>query len=502
MAAVTLVIAMAWVSFSVMQESLEGDSADSTSAAQANLGETRVPSSRDCADDDPCTLDFWHEFREKCVHTADPYCTKECTKDVDCAFAEGLAPCTLSSCVQGQCRYQPLAVDECATCEAGSDCEQSFCEPRDCRDGRCRKRKRDCSDDDRDTFDVCDEQGERCLNLLGDNLRPCSSVRDCPSDHPCQQFECNRGMCRVSAATADCGDPLLQPRNCDSGGSGRECVNPRGEQCIAGLCRDDFCQWREVANSPDCNHCNSDEECSRSFCNWGVCTGSVCTLETVPFCQDRNPATDDSCSEQHKACLHHFSSTPAPCAQPPEDDGDASTVDVCDTSSGETLHLGAGDGECQTSNLCFDSYTGPDGFCLGQAISCLHDNACPARCDPKVGCVYDDEQLCPCEQDSECDLGNPCARVLCIDAEAGREHGAGGACWGTLIDECVPCTGDADCVVDDWCILGQCAESGFCRYDVGVTCDDGDPQTTGFCHGQKDISCTFEVLSSGPGRGF
>jgi len=167
------------------------------------LAESRVPSSRDCADADPCTIDFWHEFREQCVHTADPYCTKECSADLDCAFADGLAPCTLTECVQGQCRYQPLALDECATCSDTSECPESFCEPRECTGGRCRKSKRDCSDDDPATWDTCDEAGQRCLHLLGDDLRRCNSAADCVTDHPCQQFECGDRMCRVSKESAD-----------------------------------------------------------------------------------------------------------------------------------------------------------------------------------------------------------------------------------------------------------------------------------------------------------
>ena len=500
-ACAVLLVAAGWFGQRLLQEQAEAPTA-ATPTLSIPEGESRVPSSRDCTDDDPCTIDFWHEFREQCVHTADPYCTRTCEAATDCEFADGLAPCILSDCIEGQCRYQPLAVDECATCQDVSECPESFCEPRECRGGRCRKGKRTCNDDDHDTWDICDEASKSCLHLLGDDLRSCESVRDCPTDHPCQEFQCLAGRCRVTEKTTNCGDPLRSPKTCDSSGMGEECVHPLGERCIAGLCTDDFCQWREVTNSPECSHCNSDEECGDSFCSWGVCTGSVCTLETVLFCQDRNPATADSCSEEHKACLHRFEKTPQPCSQPPTDDGDATTVDVCDTASGETLHLPAGEGECKTSNLCFHSYPGPEGYCLGAAIACLHDNACPARCDPKVGCVYDDQQLCPCKNDLECDLGNPCARVLCIDEEAGLEHGAGGACWGTLIDECVPCTDNTDCVVDEWCIVGECAESGYCRYDVGITCDDGNPKTTGFCHGQKDNSCTYEVLSSGPERGF
>ena len=85
-----------------------------------------------------------------------------------------------------------------------------------------------------------------------------------------------------------------------------------------------------------------------------------------------------------------------------------------------------------------------------------------------------------------------------MGVEEGEAQGVGGACWGTLIDGCVPCAQDGDCRVDDWCIEGTCSAEGYCDYRTLVTCDDGDPSTTGFCHGHKDETCSHEHLGRTP----
>lgn len=464
-------------------------------------GEDRVPTSRDCSDDDPCTIDFFHEVRGACVHTPDPYCSKSCRSNDDCSFPRDMAPCTIGTCTEGACSYLKLSVDECASCSTDEDCDDSFCQPRECRDGHCRSSERVCNDEQKDTWDLCDDDAGRCLHFLADGMRPCQVKDDCRSDHPCQEFTCNDGLCQVRPETRFCGDRLQLPQVCRMGGDNRECIQTGGDVCIAGPCEEGFCSWREVPNSPRCQHCNDDEECEGSFCQWPVCTGTVCVVESVPFCQDRRPETQDLCSEEQKSCLHRWTETPPVCATPAEDDLDSATVDVCDTNSGESLHLpglsAAGGPEqdaCATSNRCYYSYTGPEGYCLGHKLNCRHDNACGASCKPDVGCVFDDAELCPCQNDAECDLGSPCARVVCMGREDGLARGSGGACWGTLIDDCVPCQSNSDCVVDRWCILGECSADGWCRYNDGITCDDGDPQTMGFCHGHKDDSCTYEAL--------
>jgi len=474
----------------------DADAAPAGTTASA-FGEDRVPTSRDCSDEDPCTIDFFHEVRGTCVHTPDPYCSKNCRSDEDCSFADDMAPCTIGTCTEGACSYLKLALDECAPCSDTGECEDTFCEPRECRDGFCRSSERDCSDNRKDTWDLCEDDAGRCLHFLADGMRPCQVEEDCRSDHPCQDFTCSDGLCQVRPETRFCGDRLQLPQACRVGGDNRECIQTGGDVCIAGPCEEGFCNWREVPNSPRCQHCNDDEECSGSFCQWPVCTGTVCVVESVPFCQDREPETVDLCSEEQKSCLHRWTATPSPCEEPAEDDGDPATIDVCDTETGDALHLPrqAEEGDvCATSNRCYYTYEGPGGYCLGHKLNCRHDNACGASCDPETGCVYDDDELCPCQTDAECDLGSPCARVVCMGKEEGIARGSGGACWGTLIDNCVPCQSHSDCVVDRWCILGECSDEGWCRYSDGITCDDGDPQTMGFCHGHKDNSCTYEAL--------
>lgn len=451
--------------------------------------ETRLPTTRECADDDPCTIDFWHEHQERCVHAADPYCTKVCSLDEDCAFDDDIAPCMQATCEEGQCRYVELAAADCATCAVDEDCEQDFCTPSTCVAGHCRTSPRDCDDGDPTTWDRCDPDRGACAHLLADAVRDCTDDADCATDHPCEQLMCDDGVCTVTQETAGCGSALDRVAQCDAN---RDCIDPTRPVCVAGPCDDGFCAWREVDNSPDCAPCDGDHQCEGSFCQWPVCTGTVCVVEEVPFCQDRNPHTDDVCSEELETCLHPWTRTPPACSTPPVDDGDPTTVDLCLPETGETVHLQAGDAPCSTPNRCYHGYEGPDGWCLGEAVRCLDDNACPASCDPDVGCVIEDDGICPCGSDADCDLGSPCARVICMGEADGREKGFGGACWGTLVDDCVPCEADADCRVDDWCIGGTCAANGYCDYETLRTCDDGDPSTVGFCHGHKDDWCTFE----------
>ena len=293
-------------------------------------------------------------------------------------------------------------------------------------------------------------------------------------------------QCRLTKESESCGDPRLLPRRCQNN---RDCIQKRGDECIAGPCEDGFCKWRKVSNS-NCKACTGDHDCQEdaSFCGWPICTGTVCTVETVPFCVDENPLTIDSCSNEMQACLHRYETPPPKCKKAPESDANPDTIDVCDTESGKTVHLSAGQGACKTSNRCWYTYKGEAGHCLGHAIQCMHDDACEARCDPEQGCVLDSAKDCHCTSDADCDLGSPCARVFCIDP------GKNGACWGTFINDCVACKIDSDCQMDNWCVFGSCSDAGYCRYMDGVTCDDKNPNTFGFCHGQRDKPCTYEAI--------
>ena len=437
-----------------------------------------------CDDGDPCTVDLLHPRRGQCVHMPDALCTKPCERAEDCAFAEGLAPCLQFTCAAGACRYMRIAADECVRCGPDAPCQGTFCDPRACRQGFCRHAPRSCDDGDPATWDRCDDTREACTHLLADGVRACQTDAECRTDHPCQRLTCQDTRCRLTRETAQCGDPRGRPRTCRGN---LDCIHREGGVCYAGPCRNGFCALRDVPNSPDCAPCTGDQDCRGTFCEWPMCTGTVCTVESVPFCADMDPDTRDICSNELRGCIHEHVRTPAVCQSPPADDGDPGTVDACDATTGETRHLPAAPGRCATTDRCVHVYTGPDGFCLAHPVVCKHDDACPAYCDPARGCVLDENRDCHCQTDADCDLGSPCARVFCMAED-------GGACWGTFLDDCIPCRSDADCRVDDWCILGRCNSAGYCDYQDGFTCDDGDPETFGFCHGQRDDPCTHEDI--------
>ncbi|MEC8025022.1 MAG: hypothetical protein VX223_13920 [Myxococcota bacterium] len=454
---------------------------DVAQKTEPNVG---VVENNPCDDGDPCTVDRWLRFERKCVHAPDALCTgKSCTTNEDCTFAEGLAPCMSSVCHEGECRYMKIARDECIRCDAETPCEGSFCDPRACIDGYCRHAPRNCDDANPNTRDRCDESEAACKHDLADDTIRCVSDSECTTDHPCQTLRCVSGRCLVTAATKHCDTPILLPKRCNRN---TDCIHVEDDVCYAGPCIDGFCEMRRVEHS-QCQPCTGDHDCKGTFCQWPICTGTVCVVEEVPFCQDDNPHTVDSCSEERMGCLHRWTTTPSECRRENEDDGDPATVDACHTETGVTVHLPKGpDGPCATSNRCWTTYSDSDGRCLATPLHCHHDDACPAECNPDRGCILDPNRDCHCETHDDCDLGTPCARVFCLQED-------GGACWGTFIDGCVPCTSDSDCRVDNWCVFGAC-QDGYCYYEDGKTCDDGDPETFGFCHGQRDDPCTYERI--------
>ncbi|MFT7625456.1 MAG: hypothetical protein ACI9WU_004647, partial [Myxococcota bacterium] len=393
----------------------------------------KAPGPNPCADDDPCTLDRMNRTSGKCIHIPDALCIgKSCETAADCAFDPALGgPCIEAQCHEKQCRFMRIARDECTACSTQQPCVGTYCDPRACRGGFCRHAPRSCDDGDPNTFDRCDQAA---------------------------------GACRHHREPPVAGRPFRCKKNTD-------CVAKENDKCFAGPCEAGFCRYREVANS-NCAPCTGDHDCQElaTFCNWPICTGTVCVWEQVPFCLDDNAQTLDSCSEDLKGCLHRYQSPPAKCGTAAPDDGDAATVDACHPETGAPVHLPRGASRCSSTNKCWDVYEGPKGICLAVELHCFHDDACPALCNPASGCVLEEDRDCHCKTDQDCDLGNPCARVFCLEED-------GGACWGTFIDDCIPCKSDGDCRVDDWCVLGACSEQGFCTYRDGYTCDDGDPKT-------------------------
>jgi hypothetical protein len=460
-----------------------------------------------CDDGDPCTDDACHPTLGVCIHHPNIYCSKACSTDLDCEFQGGDAACIAKQCVKGQCRYQGLAKDECLPCDRTEACPQSFCDPRECQNGFCRRVTRDCDDQDPTTLDRCAVGSDQCEHWLSNGVRSCEVDADCGTDHPCELFECKAadqdsatGVCHRSESTAGCAAPLEVVRSCEKNA---ECIQAGGDVCVAGTCQDGFCGFLEYPYSDDCESCQhggpDDTDCEGTFCKWSVCSGTVCTRDPVPFCTDLDPLTTDLCSDAVQACLHEYAATPSACVGSLQSDDDPTTLDACDPLTGTTVHLPVGEGECMTADRCIHTYLTSDGTCLAQPILCDDfDPSTDETCDPSQGCIFQSSEAY-CETDADCDDGNPCTMMVCLnrfgDQHMDQQTGVSQVgCWGIFVDDCLPCTEDADCVGDDWCIQGTCTVDGLCNFELQRTCDDGDPCTADFCHGWVNDTCTYHSI--------
>ena len=224
-------------------------------------------------------------------------------------------------------------------CDADTPCDGTFCDPRDCRDGFCRHAPRVCDDNDPNTRDRCDDATSSCRHDLADGVKSCNSDSDCLTDHPCQKLRCADGVCRVDSDTRHCTLPPGVPVRCEQN---TDCIHVQNDQCFAGPCQDGFCEMRRVENS-QCKPCTGDHDCQGTFCQWPICTGTVCVVEEVPFCQDDNPHTVDTCSEERLGCVHTWATMPSVGTGVAEDDGDPTTMDACHTETGDTVHLPMGE---------------------------------------------------------------------------------------------------------------------------------------------------------------
>jgi hypothetical protein len=157
--------------------------------------------------------------------------------------------------------------------------------------------------------------------------------------------------------------------------------------------------------------------------------------------------------------------------------GGRSTVGVCWAELDEEQYPNL----CEDYDLCTVNTCMPDGTCLAEPWS-------------------DDCRICG--TDSDCDDRNACTLDECVDN--------GFRCTHTPVEACNPCNVHTDCPAGDGCDLYQCVDGvceqifrdaefaedgGFCLplgCDVieGLLCDDGDPNTFGFCL-QGSGDCAF-----------
>ncbi len=140
-----------------------------------------------CDDDDPCTVDSC--VRGQCIN-----------EPIDCNDNDA---CTNDACVAGECVNDPISCDD-----------QDECTGDYCIDGECFNDPMNCDDQDDCTTDECVD-GE-CVN---------TSI-DCDDEDDCTIDECEAGQCSNTPIDCDDNDECTDDRCVDG-----ECINEDNGEC-------------------------------------------------------------------------------------------------------------------------------------------------------------------------------------------------------------------------------------------------------------------------------
>ena len=348
--------------------------------------------------------------------------------------------------------------------------------PAVCDDASACDDKRSCTADD------CSMPGRVCSWLLlpGNCLIGgiCYANGDVNPGNACE-------VCNTSKTTKDWSDA----------DDGKACED--GKTCtVDGACTAGACQGKPLM-------CGDDNACTGDVCVQGLgCTypallgseacddGDACTsgdsctegqcLGTAVNCNDNEPCTADACDGK-TGCSHTAltasDATPAPCSDDDActegdackagacvaggaancDDGNACTLDACDTLAGCAW--------LPTQNPC----------CTGLTNICDDGDPCTTDlCDPGSGSCATESNTAICNDGSACTTKDTCNQ---------------GACKGTTLkcDDGSPCTADA-CDPKKGCVFSPTGEGKPC--DDGDVCSKGDACTAGKCVGQGGCACT------------
>lgn len=258
------------------------------------------------------------------------------------------------------------------------------------------------------------------------------------------------------------------------------------------------------SNTPDASLCDNGRFCDgQELCN----ATSGCRPGTPPSCNDGVSCTVDACDGSLDECVHLADDdlcddgsfcnglewcdeqddcqddAPADC-----DDGIACTVDVCDDDQGRCQNTPV-DTRCNNGLYC-DGVERCDA-----AVGCV--SGTPPACADAVGCTVDvcDEALDRCAHtpdDRRCDDGRFCDGAERCDAALGCLAGTAPTC-----DDGVACTSDSCDSVTDRCEnaaddslcddgqfcngMEQCDAARGCRPGPVVDCDDGLACTLDSC---------------------
>ena len=454
----------------------------------------------DCLDGDPCTTDTC--TGGNCHYADVPDC---CNVDLDC---DDDSEFTIDTCVDNACEYSqaPIPCELDADCDDGDACTFDLCEDGTCEnnpraDPFCCNTADDCDDGDDTTVDLCVDNACTWTN--------CTSDIDCEDNNPCSEQGCQEGVCVYTfLETPECA--CVTDADCAGKGGvcsllqigptsvGTYCVNSAGPkmggvECTDGAeCHSGFCMGLTSGDDLCFQGCVSDTECTTGMSCSSITYGSGTPDELeVPACL---PAL--------ASCTGDGSCLDGEICQPTGDPDIPNTIiTVCAPPSGTgTMTAGqvcAVDTDCQ-SNFCVgvvgteqmicwsacasDADCAPGLLCYVNMLYFIFDQGTPDYLSDDTlystgGCMPDLGSYVPCVGDADCPVGEFC--------EPGNNQNAT-QLEPRCLDSWTPGNGPAgqDCSTDDQCLSGICIgpPSGFClglcKNDLGcfgaTTCQTFD----------------------------
>ena len=430
-----------------------------------------------CDDGDPCTYDTCDKAKGGCVFNicldGDACTTDSCIIDVgpngltgNCTFkpmpCNDGDPCTFDACNEAfqddygpGCTFTPVLYPcKCTSheeCEDGDSCTVDICQY-----GVCQHHKKKCGDGEPSTYDYCDPGiGAGVIIPGGDPLG--DKIDNCVHVIPNLGGKPGGGGGGTPGSALDY---CLKDADCDS-----------GTACVTDKCVDNWCQHTPV-------DCADDSPWTQDWCHkyLGCMNSTVKPCNGDADCFDGNACTDDLCDTVTGKCFYQEINC---YDDPTSDELSLCTKDSCDPydkdgdgKSGCVHELDQGcwscvmgipvDGvePCDDGNACtIDHCQTQEGLCVHTPINCDDGNTCTTdACEPDKGCVYHLNNK-PCNDYNNCTLVDQCINGLCI---------------GSVLSKCEdgnPCTED---FCDPW---------ANCKHvpDIG-DCDDGDPCTADYCH--------------------
>jgi slime mold repeat-containing protein len=480
-----------------------------------------------CSDGNDCTVDSCDRFTGQCHHSPVPDentpCNdgNECTQGTVCQagvcvggfpiFCFDNNTCTTDTCDPALgCLYPPVA--DGVQCD---DFDQCTAQDR-CLNGGCQGTPTNCDDLNSCTLDSCNQFSGQCEHAPFADGIPCDDRSLCTAGE-----QCSNGQCVGTPSPCSDNDACTQD-SCDPATG--ECrfipiVCLDNEQCTVDFCDPAIgCRHDPVPNG---SGCSDGSLCSVGMsCQYGQCTGER------RICDDGNPCTTDSCSEQTGACRFDpkcFDKNPCTldvcdpqtgaCQFPPvpvgttcDDQNPCSANDACinpgmgglQCRGTATPGVACDDGNlCTMGDTCSSTMPGGPSFCQGTEIGCSDGNVCTFDYCQNPGGQCGHEPVI-------CDDQNPCTVDSCGPGN--------GQCSSAPVPEGTSCNDAAGCIVNGHCGNGQagfacygtpnigaacndsngCTDQDLCRNDgrggafcagTQVTCDDGNGCTYEYCQG-------------------